>query len=51
MAGEVLRGIERAATHEATGVGSGEVDYLSLAARILQERPPESHPTSSLILP
>lgn len=51
MAGEVLRGIERAATHQTTGVGSGAVDYLSLAARILQERPPDQQSASSLILP
>lgn len=50
-AAEVLRGIERAARHEAPGVGSGAVDYLSLAARILQERPPDAHTPSPLILP
>jgi hypothetical protein len=51
MAAEVLRGIERGAKHEAPGVGSGAVDYLALVARILQERPPDSQPTSSLIIP
>lgn len=50
LAGEVLRGIERGAKHEAPGVGSGAVDYLSLVARILQERPPDQQP-SSLIIP
>jgi hypothetical protein len=51
LAAEVLRGIERGAKHEAPGVGSGAVDYLSLVARILQERPPDAQPASSLILP
>jgi len=50
-AAEVLRGIERAARHDTPGVGSGAVDYLSLAARILQERPPETQPVSPLIIP
>ena len=41
----------RARRHaRAAGVGAGAVDYLSLVARILQERPPESQP-SSLIIP
>jgi hypothetical protein len=51
MAAEVLRGIERAAKHESPGVGSGSMDYLSLAARIMQERPPDAQPASTLILP
>jgi hypothetical protein len=51
MAAEVLRGIERAARHETPGVGDGTLDYLSLAARIMQERPPEAQRTSPLILP
>jgi hypothetical protein len=51
MAAEVLRGVERGAKHEAPGMGSGAVDYLSLAARILQERAPEPQSISSLILP
>lgn len=38
----VLRGIERGAKHEAPGIGSGVVDYLTLVARILQERPPDA---------
>jgi hypothetical protein len=50
-AAEVLRGIERAARHDTPGIGAGVVDYLSLAARILQERPPDSPPASSLIIP
>lgn len=48
---EVLRGIERGARHEAPGIGSGSVDYLTLVARVLQERPPAARATSSIILP
>ena len=51
LAAEVLRGIERAARHETPGVGTGPVDYLALAARILQERLPNAQPASSLIIP
>ena len=39
-AAEVLRGIERGAQHETPGSGAGPLDYLSLVARVLQERPP-----------
>jgi hypothetical protein len=49
-AADVLRGIERGARHEAAGIGSGAVDYLTLVARVLQERPPDAAP-SPLILP
>jgi hypothetical protein len=38
----VLRGIERGAKHDAPGIGGGVVDYLTLVARILQERPPDA---------
>jgi hypothetical protein len=48
---EVLRGIERGAKHDTPGMGGGAVDYLTLVARILHERPPESVGSSSLILP
>jgi len=47
----VLRGIERGARHDAPGVGSGPVDYLSLVARILHERPPDAAPRPSIIIP
>jgi hypothetical protein len=48
----VLRGIERGAKHESPGIGTGAVDYLSLVARILHERPPDaSQATSRIILP
>lgn len=48
----VLRGIERGARHQAAGIGAGAVDYLTLVARILHERPPDpSLGTSRLILP
>jgi hypothetical protein len=46
----VLRGIERGAKHEAPGIGSGPVDYLTLVARILQERPPDSSKAGSRII-
>ena len=49
-AADVLRGIERGARHDAAGIGEGPVDYLTLVARVLQERPPEP-PPSSVILP
>jgi hypothetical protein len=48
---DVLRGIERGAKHEAPGIGSGSVDYLTLVARILHERPPDARERSSLVLP
>jgi hypothetical protein len=48
----VLRGIERGAKHEATGIGTGPVDYLTLVARILHERPPDpAQGSSRIILP
>ena len=50
-AAEVLRGIERGAKHEPSAIGSGPVDYLTLVARILQERPPAAAAASTLILP
>jgi hypothetical protein len=50
-AAEVLRGIERGAKHEARGIGNGPVEYLTLVARVLQERPPEAATRSTLILP
>jgi hypothetical protein len=50
-AAEVLRGIERGARHDAPGVGDGAMAYLTLAARILHERPPEARERTSLILP
>ena len=49
-AADVLRGIERGARHEAAGIGNGTVDYLTLVARVLQERPPDTV-SSPLILP
>ena len=50
-AAQVLRGIERGAKHEPSAIGSGPVDYLTLVARILQERPPAAAAASTLILP
>lgn len=50
-AAEVLRGIERGARHQAPAMGSGAVDYLTLVARVLQERPPDSAARASLIIP
>ena len=50
-ASDVLRGIERGASHDPPAIGSGPVDYLTLVARVLQERPPEPSSSSSLILP
>ena len=48
----VLRGIERGASHAAPEIGSGPVDYLTLVARILHERPPDPRQSGSrLILP
>jgi hypothetical protein len=48
----VLRGIERGAKHDAPGIGTGPVDYLTLVARILHERPPDAtQATSRIILP
>jgi hypothetical protein len=46
----VLRGIERGARHEAAGIGSGPIDYLSLVARILHERPPDAGSGASRII-
>ena len=50
-AAEVLRGIERGAKHDPPAIGSGAVDYLTLVARILQERRPDPAAASPLILP
>lgn len=50
QAAEVLRGIERGAKHSA-GIGRGAQDYLTLVARILRERPPDSVERPPLILP
>jgi hypothetical protein len=46
----VLRGIERGARHDAPGMGTGPMDYLTLVARILQERPPEAAQRGSRII-
>jgi hypothetical protein len=46
----VLRGIERGAKHDAPGIGAGPVDYLTLVARILHERPPDTSKLSSTII-
>jgi hypothetical protein len=50
-AAEVLRGIERGAKHEPPAIGAGPVAYLTLVARVLQERPPATAARSSLIIP
>jgi hypothetical protein len=49
-AAAVLRGIERGARHETLAPGAGPLDYLSLVARVLQERPPAAS-GASLIIP
>ena len=49
-AAQVLRGIERGARHETLGPGAGVVDYLSVVARVLQERPPVAPERSGLII-
>jgi hypothetical protein len=49
-AAEVLRGIERGARHDTLGPGAGPRDYLSLVARVLQERPPRTD-APTLIVP
>jgi hypothetical protein len=46
----VLRGIERGAKHEAPGIGSGPVAYLTLVARLLHERPPDAAQAGSRII-
>lgn len=46
----VLRGIERGARHQSPGIGDGPVDYLTLVARILHERPPDAPSSSSRII-
>ena len=46
----VLRGIERGAKHDAPGIGTGAVDYLTLVARILHEPPPDAQQVSSRII-
>jgi hypothetical protein len=49
-AAQVLRGIERGARHETLGPGAGAVDYLSVVARVLEERPPAPD-APNLIIP
>jgi hypothetical protein len=49
-AAQVLRGIERGARHETLEPGAGPLDYLSLVARVLQERPPTAE-APTLIVP
>jgi hypothetical protein len=52
-AAEVLRGIERGATHDVPGTGSGPGDYLTLLRRVLPP-PPENRQepsSSSIIIP
>lgn len=52
-AAEVLRGIERGASHGAPGVGSGAVDYLTLLQRVLPPPPEDQREPapSSIIIP
>jgi len=52
-AAEVLRGIERGASHAATGVGSGPTDYLALLRRVLPPPPAgqDAPASSAIILP
>jgi hypothetical protein len=51
QAAEVLRGIERGASHEGAGTGDGPQAYLSLVARILHERAPAPASGTSIIIP
>lgn len=51
QAAEVLRGIERGAKHEVEGIGPEAQGYLTLVARLLHERPPDTRERTSLILP
>lgn len=46
----VLRGIERGASHQAPGIGTGPTDYLALVARILHEPPPAASDAGSRII-
>jgi hypothetical protein len=48
---EVLRGIERGARHETPGLGAGSHEYLTLVARVLHERPPDTTTAPTIILP
>jgi hypothetical protein len=52
-AAEVLRGIERGASHQAPGLGSGPVDYLTLLRRVMPTPPDEGRESnpSSIIIP
>jgi hypothetical protein len=52
-AAEVLRGIERGASHAAPGLGNSTVDYLTLLQRVLPPPPADQRePTpSSIIIP
>jgi hypothetical protein len=50
-AADVLRGIERGARHETLGPGAGTVDYLTVVARVLQERPPSAETAGLIIAP
>ena len=51
QAAEVLRGIERGASHQADNIGDGSRDYLALVGRILREHPPEPVVASPIIRP
>ena len=52
-AAEVLRGIERGASHQAPGLGDGPTAYLTLLQRVLPPPPVEARPAtpSSIIIP
>ena len=50
QAAEVLRGIARGASHEGEGIGTGPLDYLTLVARLLRERPPTPASDTRIIL-
>ena len=49
QAAEVLRGIERGASHQADNIGDGSRDYLALVGRILREHPPQPVVASRII--
>ena len=52
-AAEVLRGIERGASHQAPGLGSGPSDYLTLLRRVMPPPPDDGREStpSSIIIP
>jgi hypothetical protein len=50
-ASQVLRGIERGARHETLGPDAGAAGYLTVVARVLQERPPSAETAGLIVAP